>query len=173
MTAYVDLLSIQTLNAGDVLTAALMQAIRNDLERLIDPPAASIFNNAAQTVGTGGGNTVLTANSENFDNDSMHSTSVNTSRITFNTAGRALLVSTTSFAADADGNRRVSFLHNGATSYGGLTGITDISNIGVRITAVRFLTVAVADYVEPTCQHTAGNNLGVTLEEFVAVVMTR
>lgn len=169
---YIDPDTILTPDPGDVLTAAWCDVVRSDLEFLIDPPACSIYNSAAQSVANNTA-TVLTANSERYDNDSMHSTSSNTSRITIQTAGRYLLVSTVLFDADADGFRRVSILHNGTTSYGGISGVNDGSNIGVRLTAVRSLVLAAGDYVEATCLHTAGANLDATLEEFVAIFLTR
>ena len=44
---------------------------RDDLEFLIDPPACSVYNSAVQVVATSTAATLL-ANSENFDNASMH-----------------------------------------------------------------------------------------------------
>lgn len=171
--AYVDIATLQTIAAGQPLSAATVQQIRDNGEFFIDPPACSIFNNGTQNVTSGGGNTVLTADSENYDNNSMHSTASNTSRITIQTAGRYLLIATIVFPANASGFRRGSILHNGTTSYGGLSGIVDSSNSGVRLTSVRTLVLAASDYVEATAHQTSGSTLAVTLEEFVAIFLTR
>jgi hypothetical protein len=171
--AYAALTTIQTLNTGDILTAACMQQVNANGEFLIDPPAASVYNNAAQSVANGSGSaTALTANSEYFDNDTMHSTSVNTSRITATTAGRYLFVAQVQFAANATGNRRVGFLHNGTTTYqSALVGGTGTNS--TILTAVKLLTLAATDYVECTVWQTSGGNLDVTLLEYGATFLTR
>lgn len=170
--AYADLLTVQTLNTGDILTAACMTQVRNNGEFFIDPPAASVFNSAVQSI-SNNTTTALTANSENFDNASMHSTSVNTARITITTAGRYLFLATVLFANSATGYRRVSFRVDGATAYGGISGLVDAANVGARITAGRSLVLTAGQYVEVTCLQTSGGALDATLEEFVAIFMTR
>lgn len=169
--AYADLLTVQTLNAGDVLTAAAMQQVRANEEFFVDPPACSIFNSAAQSVANNT-LTAMTADSELFDNDSMHSTSVNTSRQAIQTAGRYLLVATLSFAGDIDGPRYGSFRVNGTTSYDGLGIPSGVTNTLV-VTSTRAIVLAAGDWVEAMCLHVAGAALNVTLKEFFAMFITR
>ena len=155
-----------------MLTAALMTQARNNDEFLIDPPACSVFNSAAVSVATGTSSTALTANSEQFDNNAMHSTATNTSRITIQTAGRYLFVATVAFAANATGNRRLAFRVNGSTVYEStLVGGTATNSI--VLTAPRMLTLAAADYVEALIWQTSGGNLDVTLHEFACTFITR
>lgn len=53
-----------------------------------NPPSCRVFNSGTQSIpDTGGGYTTVTFDSERWDTDSMHSTSVDTNRITINTAG--------------------------------------------------------------------------------------
>lgn len=170
--AYVDIATLQTIAAGQPLSAATVQQIRDNEEFLIDPPACSVYNNAAQSVADNTG-TDLTANSENFDNNSMHSTSSNTARITAQTAGRYLVFAQVVFAADADGRRALLFRVNNTTNYD----VQAIPSVGavnsMAVSGVRALTLAAGDYVTCRVVHTAGAALDVTLSEFAAMFRTR
>lgn len=170
--AYADLNTIHNPTAGQVPPASWGDQIRDNFEFLIDPPACSVYNSAAQTIANAT-TTSMTADSENFDNNSMHSTSTNTSRITFTTAGRYLCFATVQFAADVDGVRNVKFRINGATEYEcvQVPAVSSVSSI--VITATRAFVFAASDYVECRVSHTAGNNLSVTLLEFGATFLTR
>ena len=95
--------------------------VRDNLEFLIDPPACSVFNTVAQSLATGSA-TVLDANSENFDNDAMHSNVTNNSRITVQTAGRYLFYTRVEFAANATGVREIRFNKNGVQLAAAYTG---------------------------------------------------
>lgn len=171
---YLDIATLQTIAAGQPLSSATVQQVRDNGEFLIDPPAASIFNSAAQSV-PDATMTALTANSENFDNDSMHSTSSTTSRITFQTAGRYLLVGTAIFAANATGERNVTFLKNGTTQIEGTKVTANASGSQTTVvTAVRTLVFAAGDYVEMRVRHrNSGGALDVTMDEFFAGFWTR
>lgn len=170
--AYVDLNTLQTYNPGDILTAAALQQIRLNQEFFIDPPGCSIYNSAAVSA-LNNTATILNANSENFDNDSMHSTSTNTSRITIQTAGRYLLSAQVGFAANATGNRQVGLYKNGVSVPGDELhdngGGTNSTGIGYT----RTLVLAAGDYVEIAATQRSGGALNVTLTEFVAFFMTR
>jgi hypothetical protein len=169
--AYVDPATILTTDPGDVLTAAWCDTVRDDLEFIIDPPQCSVYASSAQTVANNS-TVTLTANSENYDNDSMHSTVTNNSRITFQTAGRYEIFANVEYAADADGYRRLSFLFNGATSYGGQT-VYAAPTVATRLSAQRSIIAAAGQYVEVQVAHTAGADLSVTLDEFRAKFESR
>ena len=72
-----------------------------------------IFNSAALTIPTGAGWTALTFDSENFDNDNMHSTSTNTGRITINHSGVYLLTAKVRWASNSTSYRDLHFFRNG------------------------------------------------------------
>jgi hypothetical protein len=170
--AYVDIATLQTIAAGQPLSAATVSQIRDNGEFFIDPPACSIFNSAAQSVSDATPE-ALTANSENFDNDSMHSTASNTSRWTIQTAGRYLCFATVQFAADASGVRNVNFKVNGTTTHQCMQ-VPAVSAVNsCVVTAVRALTLAAGDYVEAFAFHTAGASLNATLLEAGATYLTR
>lgn len=170
---YVDPQSIHNPATGNVAPATWGDTIRDDLEFLIDPPAVSIFNSTAQTCTTAV-DTVLTADSENYDNNAMHSTVTNTSRITCVTAGRYLFTCTVRFAGNATGYRIVRWFLNGTTQIraGGQQAITTGPQDTV-ISASRTFTLAVNDFYEIQVLQNSGGNLGVTLEEFAALYLTR
>lgn len=173
---YVDTQTIDNPTAGQPIPAAWADQVRNNLEFLIDPPAASVYNSADQTVADNTP-TDLTADSEFFDNDSIHSTSTNTARLTIVTAGRYLFFSTVRFTADVDGIRNVKFRHVTpaavTTDYEcqQIPSGSAVSN--TIITATRTIVCAAGDYVMTRVNHTAGANNDVRLFEFGCTFLTR
>ena len=83
-----------------------------------------------------------------FDTDDMHSTSVNTSRITINTAGIYLLSGVMSFALNATGLRACRFLLNGTTSIRQISQDATGATVGNDIPISMLYSLAVTDYVE-------------------------
>ena len=169
--AYVDIATLMSIVPGEPLPAAVMQQIRDNQEFLIDPPACSVFNSTAQSV-SHDTPSVLAANSELFDNDSMHSTSVSNSRITIQTPGRYQLMSVIEFAADADGYRAAWFRVDGSTNVWGMRVGTGTSTV-TRLVTIRQVVLTAGQYVEAMVSHTAGNALDVSLLEFAALFLTR
>lgn len=170
--AYSDLNTIHNPTAGQVPPASWGDQIRDNFEFLIDPPACSVYHSTTASV-SDATTTSLNANSEYFDNDSMHSTSTNTSRITIQTAGRYLFFATVQFAADTDGVRNVKFRINGSTEYECVQ-VPAVSAVNsIVLTATRAFVCSASDYVETRVYHTAGNALNVTLLEFGATWLTR
>ena len=169
---YADLNTIQTYNPGDILTAAAIAQVRTNQEFFIDPPACSVYNSAVQSI-PNATSTALTANSENYDNDSMHSTATNTSRITIQTAGRYLLSGTILYDNNATGARSVTFRKNGTTSYVATSAPNIGSTLDMGISGMRTLVLAAGDYVECLGYQNSGGALDATLQEFVALFLTR
>lgn len=169
---YVDLNTLHNPATGNVAPAAWGDGVRDNFEFLIDPPACSVFNSVAEGA-TNGVTKVLSADSENYDNFSGHSTVTNNSRITITTPGRYFCFSLVQFAVNSAGLRRVSFLVNGSTSWGAHqaanAGNTDLT----RLPGVRTLTLTTGDYVEATCFQNSGGSLFVGLDEFMVMFMTR
>lgn len=168
---YVDPNTVHDPVTGTVAPAAWGDAVRDSLEFLIDPPLCNVFNSAAQSV-PNDTSTAMTANSERDDNDAMHSTVSNTSRITAQTAGRYLVTCAVVFAANATGRRAVDFRVNGTTTHNVLSSLP-ISTNSLAITGSRLLTFAAGDYVECMSYQNSGAALNVTLNEFGAVFLTR
>lgn len=77
--------------AGVKITATSFDAgVRDPLNFLLDPPHCSVYANAAVSCASNTA-TLLTYDTETDDSDTMHSTSSNTGRVVYNTAGRYLL----------------------------------------------------------------------------------
>lgn len=170
--AYTDANTVSNPTTGQPILAAWGDQIRTNQEFFIDPPGCSVYNSSAQSLANNTG-TVLTANSENFDNDSMHSTSVNTSRITIQTAGRYLVIAAVSFSANSTGNRQVNFKKNGSGVAGGSLLDNSGASNSTAIVQVQSLVLAASDYVEVEATQRSGGNLNTTLSEFAAFFMTR
>jgi hypothetical protein len=166
--SYVDLNTIHNPATGTIAPASWGDQARDNFEFLIDPPMCSVYASTAQAVATGT-STALTADSENYDSDAMHSTVSNTSRITAQEDGRYELTAMVFYAAGT-GRRVTSFLVNGTTALngdsrvsavtGGAAGVTD------QVSISRTVTLTAGDYVEVRVNQNSGGNLNVTLDEF-------
>ena len=100
---------------GQVVTESDMDTLSDDISFLASPPRCRIYNSAAISVANASVQ-ALTFNSETFDTDTMHSTAVNTSRITFTTAGTYLVGGGIAFAAAAGGTRRAGIIRLGGAT---------------------------------------------------------
>jgi hypothetical protein len=170
--AYAALTTLMSIAAGEVLTAAVVQQINDNGEAHEDPAACSIFDSTAQSL-PDNTSTAMTSNEENFDNDSMHSTATNTSRITIQTAGRYLFWATLSFAANSTGHRVLRLLVNNTTTYD-----LQVLNSGTAATPIvlsgsKALVLAAADYVECIGAQNSGGALNVTFLDLTATRITR
>ena len=77
----------RTWSPSEVLTAPRMNAeLRDALAFLLDPPRCHAYD-ASSLALPNATTTLITFDSEIYDTDAMHSTSSNTSRVTFTTAG--------------------------------------------------------------------------------------
>jgi len=111
----------KTWASGDVLTAAdLNTYVRDNVAFSANPPKVRVFMSAAVNVATSTAS-APTFDSERFDTDTMHSTTVNTDRITFTTAGTYLIGANLDWAANGTGSRSADFLLNGVTVIPGQT----------------------------------------------------
>lgn len=170
--AYADLLTIQATDPGDILTAAFCDQARDNGEFLIDPPTCSVYGSAVQSI-PNSTDTAMLANSEYFDNDAMHSTSSNTSRITAQTAGRYLLISSVSYAASAAARVLTRFRINGTTTYSTDSRAAIGGATPDQVSITRTFVLAAGDYVETIVNQNSGGASDVTLQEFAAIFMTR
>jgi len=140
--------------AGDKLSAVAFDAgVRDPLNFMMDgQPRCHVWDSTGLSI-PNSANTIITFDSETYDNDSMHNTVTQTSRITFTTAGRydvdILLTIGTGTYTQLDLNIRL----NSAGSGGGGTSIrTQPFSDGTRGAinmAFRFKRVfAAADHIE-------------------------
>jgi hypothetical protein len=168
---YVPIESIHNPATGTVAPATWGDQIHSNLEFLIDPPGCSVFDSGTQSIADLT-QTAMLADSENFDNDAMHSTVTNTSRITCQTAGRYLLTANVSFVANATGRREVRFRVNGSTIINGILYTSHGTDIW-RGSVCRTVVLNATDYVECMVHQNSGAALTAALVEFYAGFLTR
>lgn len=174
MSGYDDLANTHVPATGTVAPAAWGLQIRENDEFLIDPPACSVYGSAAESVASST-NVWLSADSENYDNDAMHSTVTNTSRITAQTAGRYQATAVVVFEANTTvpAYRSIRWRVNGGSTIESTRFPSAGVNTTMVATGVRTFTLAAGDYLEVGCIHNAGVALNVTLDEFVLTFRTR
>lgn len=128
---------------------SLISAISTDASRVYLASNQSLSDSTYISIGFA---------SEDFDTNTLHSTSVNNSRITIKTTGKYIITGCVGFASNATGKRIVRIIKNGATvlQYAGQdaqsSGNTDIS-----IAVIASLTAT--DYVEIQGYQSSGGSL--------------
>lgn len=123
--------------------------------------AARAYNNAAISAGDSG-YTVLTLNSEDYDTDSIHSTSSNTSRLTAPAAGKYLLTGNAVFASNGTGIRIMAIRKNGTGTDLAVTVLPAVSGGATTVLDVTtVLALSVNDYVELFVWQNSGGSLNV------------
>jgi hypothetical protein len=145
---------------GAIVTESQLDTLSDDITFLANPPKCRVYNSANISVATSGVVQYLTFNSERFDTDSMHSTAVNTGRITFTTAGTYLVGANVQFASNATGFRDCFIRRNGTTS----VAYTRMANAGATVCIVPVQCVAAfsaGDYIEIGVQQSSGGALNV------------
>lgn len=175
MAVYADLNGIHNPATGTVPPASWGDQIRENFEFLIEPPSCAVSNSTVQSVASATF-TSLTADTESLDNASMHSTSVNTSRITITVDGTYLFSTTVRLAASVTtGNFTVRFIVNGTTSYvvGLVEVVTSASAETIIGSSIPIPGLVVGDYVEVQSRHSAASNQNHELGNFSAFFMSR
>lgn len=166
---YVDPNTIHNPATSSVAPASWGDTVRDDLEWLVDRPGCAVYNSATQNVSTSS-NTTLTAGSELYDLDSMHSTVTNTSRITATTAGKYRMNGVVEWDSDATGRREIYLLVNGSTAH--VVSVAAAVSGGTQ-TFEKILTLAAGDYVEVRVWQNSGGTRTPTLRQFAAQHVAR
>lgn len=122
-------------------------------------PSARVYNSSATSI-TSGTLTALTFDTERTDNDTIHSTSSNTGRLTCVTAGRYVITGHVEFAAGAGTYRLVNIRLNGATVIASVRVPPATSGV-TRLSIATIYDLAAADYVELQVQHDVGSAINV------------
>jgi hypothetical protein len=156
---------------NEVVTAANMNThLRDNMAFVGSPPSCAVYNSASIT----NNNTfvVMTANTELWDTDSMHSTVSNTSRITANTAGRYQLNTTMRFGINTAGSRAISYRLNGGTDIQLAAVPAATTGVEAVLSGSVMLVLAAADYVEVASWQNSGGNLDAILQGFSLTLVT-
>lgn len=171
---YVDPQTIDNPTTGQPIPAAWSDQVRGNQEFFAEPPQCSV---SGSNVSVNSSNwTSLTAGSEAYDTDTMHSTSSQTERITFTTAGKYLLWGVVNFAAVADTiTYAVRIYVNGTTEYeiAKWPEITTTATHGLRVPFQRSLPFAASDFAVVQVWHDRGSALNAQLIEYGAVWQSR
>ena len=86
--------------------------VKADLDYLANPPACRVYRSGTQSI-PNTTRTAVTFDSERYDTNNMHSTSVNTNRITVNTAGLYMISGHVGFSTSTVGFRIAYIIVNG------------------------------------------------------------
>lgn len=151
-----------TFVAGNVLTAAQLNAFGADLSFLHDPPRCCVTRSSTISVPTAT-STLFTFDTENWDNDGMHSTVSNTSRVTATTGGLYVAVASIDWAGVAAATRRQAIIRL-TQGGGGIINLAVDERQSYPSAAVHTQYAAVAipwtwaagDYAEVIVYHEAG-----------------
>lgn len=161
----------KTWATNDSLGASTLNTeLRDALNFLLNPPKVRL-DVTGPTHNSTGNWLALSAYTEAYDTDAMHSTSVDTSRITIVTAGTYLFTGYVAFATNATGIRGARFFANGVTAYAqqgqpaaagaGACSVTDV----IPCTA--------GQYVELQAFQSSGGNLVVDFASFTAIWLSK
>lgn len=145
--------------AGAVLTEAQLDVLGNDIVFLANPPKCRVYNSAPISHVASGTVQAVTFDSERYDTDTMHSTSVNTSRITFTTAGTFAVFGNLAFAANATGFRAIELRLNGTTYIASIVIPAVGGGIPTRLGVYTEYAFTAGQYVELIANQTSGGAL--------------
>jgi hypothetical protein len=161
----------KTFVVGDVLTASEMNTyVSDNTDFLNTPPSARVYNSANLAVANNT-NTILTFNSERWDNNTIHSTVTNTGRLTCRTAGLYHIYGHASFASSTDAisstdtdtrARAYEIRLNGTTTLASI-GTTPIASEELQTSASisTIYSLAVDNYVELRVWQNSGGSLNI------------
>jgi hypothetical protein len=134
--------------AGTVLTAATWNSnVRDALNFILARPLAVMYQTVTQSV-TNGAWVGMLLDTEEIDRDNGHSTSVNTSRYTAQTAGWYDVDATTAWATNATSSRGCRLAVNGVSKPGRATYAMAVSNNATSVPVSGKVFLNVGDYVE-------------------------
>lgn len=122
------------------------------------------INSASETA-------VAFADADLYDTDTMHDTSTNNNRITFNTAGKYLIWAKVYWAASATGIRAIWFKLNN-TTYTGEFALGQSYTSGWTQQAAALWVVAASDYMECKVYQDRGSSLNVLGAYFGAQLLS-
>lgn len=160
-----------TVAVGDKITASDENTyVRDAVTFLSDVPRVSCYQGATgTTAGTSGTAALMLWDSEQYDTDSMHSTSTNTSRVTINTTGLYAVSVSVFWAANATGFRDVEIRKNAGGAVGSGTGLAKFraaatATLGGWVGGTCYLPlVGGSDYIECFALQTSGGSLATTV----------
>jgi hypothetical protein len=150
-----------TWTSATLTAAQLNTQLRDNMLYLsTDKPIWYVSNSVAQSTATAT-QTAITYDTEAIDNANLHSTTTNTSRITFATTGKYLAGVQFNFASNATGYRQASFYYNGVAT-GAQVMQLPVTGVVTSIVLTTILSVTASSYLETFALQTSGGALTVT-----------
>jgi hypothetical protein len=159
--------SEDTLVVAGKITAAWANAdVRDAINFLLDPPGAFPYQSTGVVIPTGTATeTLMTFDTESWDNDAMHDNATNPSRVIAKTAGKFAVNFQVAFPANATGVRYAILRKNAAGVSGGGTAIAFARDQSASATGASYVSksldvqMALNDYLELFAIQTSGGNL--------------
>jgi hypothetical protein len=149
---------------GEVGTGAYENSLRDGLNFLLNPPAATLVQVTATTTLATGAWTAIGFDSSTFDGYGGHSNSTNNSRYTIQAAGKYLVGGAVAYAANSSGNRAAKVMKNGAVIQGPYTlGPTSPSRAISASSSGFVVPCQVGDYLEIAGFQDTGGNIATTI----------
>lgn len=153
-------------NAGAFASAAVLEAGVGDvLSFLLNPPKVQVRRTTAQSIPNITPTAILFDTEDDPDNDAMHSTVTNTSRVTCNTPGRYEVCGAIPYDTGTTGTREARIVKNGSGSgvSGGRVLLSPAGGTGiVVVTPVIEVPMVAGDFLELHATHTNGAALTTT-----------
>ena len=149
---------------GETVTATIMNAttgVKGAHDFMLSSPRALVYQTATTNMPTSGTSVTMLFDTEQYDTDSIHSTSSNTGRLTCNAAGLYLVVGQVVFASNATGYRQVVIQKNGTTNQT-LDRENPVSGVTTPVSVMAWVQLSVSDYVELIGTQTSGGALAST-----------
>lgn len=147
---------METAVAKATTAGRLFRATGTNAIAEFSPPGCRVYHSTTQSISSGS-DTAVAFDSEYFDNDTMHSTSSNTSRVTITTAGHYLLTAKIGWGAFNNGDYTAKLVVNGSTTIAIDTRTVPASAaLPARTCLAANYKLAAADYVEVVVNQTSG-----------------
>lgn len=143
---YVDLATIHNPATGGIAPASWGDQVRDNFVAIANPPRCSISHSTTQSV-TNATWTAMSADTEEYDTDAMHSTVTNNSRITIVTAGLYLVTAAVSWAANATGSRGARLWLSGVAAVPGTVAQASATDSNVSTVTVT-VSLSAGAYIE-------------------------
>jgi hypothetical protein len=160
-------------NDGNFATAAMLEAgVGDPLSFLLDPPGAQVRRTTAQSI-PNVTPTVIAFDSEDFDNDTIHSTVTNTSRLTIVTAGRYLISGIIPYDLNGTGYREARVTKNTVSFINGLRAMIPASGAVATVVALPALETPLiaGDFLELSAVQSSGGSLSTSATNGVFPVL--
>lgn len=156
-----DFTTPKTMGAEPLVSSDWNTYVRDNELFLYEPPRCRVYKAGDQTIATASDVSIL-FDSERYDNDTMHSTSSEEDRITFNTAGIYIVGGCVSFDSNTTGYRTLRIELNGTTQIANVqVRANDAGSVNTNLSISTCYQFALNDYIKLIVRHSKGSDLDV------------